>query len=393
MIPHPIPEILSAYLDGEATAEERQQVESHLATCPVCRQHLEALKQTVALVHALEPVSAPEGFRPGVRARLQVRSALDGLLHWRWRPSWRILASATAVALVGMFSLNLFHQLLPQQEVREEPNLERGVAGITPAGITPPQDAAETKSTNIVARRPVPQGTALAPSGRQVIRTSTMTIEVRDVDEAATALLRIAESSGGFIANSTIVRRRPSYGTFELRIPVARFGLVLDQVESVGDVRERHLTGQDVTEDFVDLQARVRNLERHEHQLLTFMDRAAKVADLLAIEQELARVRGEIEQLTGRLRFMNNRIELATVDVTLREAQRSTPGFWNFPASLDRIQAAFVNTVRQLLVVVERLAILTSAFLPLALIALPGWMLVRRISRRRIRLGDEQSGQ
>ncbi len=388
MIPHPIPEVLSAYLDGEATAEERQQVSSHLATCPVCRQHLEELKRTRALVHALEPVSAPEGFRQAVRARLRVRPALDDLLHRRWRPSWRILASATAVALVGLFSLNLVQQLLPQREVREEPNLKRGVAG-----VAAPQDAAVSSSTDGVSRRPVLPGTALAPSGRQVIRTSALTVDVRDVDEAANALLRIAESSGGFIANSTIVRQRPSYGTFELRVPVTRFGRVLEQVEGVGDVKERHLTGQDVTEDFVDLQARVRNLERHEHQLLTFIDRAVKVADLLAIEQELARVRGEIEQLTGRLRFMNNRIELATVDVTLREAQRSTPGFWNFSASLDRIQAAFVNTVRQFLVVAERLAVLTSALLPLALIVLPGWMLARRISRRRTRLGDEQSGQ
>lgn len=388
MIAHPIAEVLSAYLDGEVTAEERQHVSSHLATCPVCRQHLEELKRTGALVQGLEPVSAPEGLRQAVRARLRVRPGLDDLLHWRWRPSWRVLASATVVALVGLFSLNLVQQLLPHREVLEEPNLKRGVAG-----VAPPQDAAVSKSTDNVSRRAASEGTALAPSGRQVIRTSVLTVDVRDVDEAAGALLRIAESSGGYIANSTIVRQRPSYGTFELRVPATRFGRVLEQVEGVGDVKERHLTGQDVTEEFVDLQARVRNLERHEHQLLTFMDRAAKVVDLLAIEQELARVRGEIEQLTGRLRFMNNRIELATVDVTVRETQRSTPGFWNFSASLDRIQAAFVNTVRQLLIVAERFAVLTSALLPLALIVLPGWMLARRISRRRTRLRDEQNGQ
>ncbi len=383
---HPTPEVLSAYLDGEATAEERHQVDAHLALCATCRQHLAELQQTAAFVQGLEPAPVPAGFRSTVRTRLQqTRPGTRRLWPLAWRPSWRVIAAATAVVLIGLFSINLLQQTLPRHALREADEVLRGAAGNSGAPAASAPATTEGKARDL-AQAPAPGGL-----GRQVIRSATLTVDVRDVDAGAKALMRIAESVGGFVANTTLVHQKPSYGMFELRVPASQFAQVLDRVEQVGEVKERHVSGQDVTDEYVDLQARIRNFERHEHQLLTFMDRATKVADLLAIEQELARVRGEIEQLTGRLRVVNNRVELATVDVTLREKAQQKTGFWDFTASLDRIQAAFAGTVRQLLLAAERLLVVASALLPLALLAVPGWALFRWVHHRRLRLGDQGS--
>ncbi len=389
MTQHPNPEVLSAYLDGKATLEEQHLVDTHLLTCGACREHLRELRQTVRLVHALDPVPVPMGFRSTVRAHLhQDHPAARRFWQFSWRPSWRFAGAATAVVLISLFSINLVQQMLPRQAIRLADELERGAPG------SPREQKPANRATTAGSGRPL---AAQPPSplgfGRQVIRTAALTVEVPDVDEGARTLMRIAEAAGGFVANTTIVNQKPSYGTFELRVPAAQFAQVLEKAEQVGKVKERHVSGQDVTEEFVDLQARIRNLERHEHQLLTFMDRATKVTDLLAIEQELARVRGEIEQLTGRLRFVSNRVELATLEVILREqAQRGT-GFWDFTATIERIQWAFLNTVRQILSAAEGLVVIMSGLVPLALLAVPSWILIRRAYRRHLRLGDEQTGR
>jgi len=385
MTVHPDAEVLSAYLDSETTAEERDQVTAHLSSCVVCQTHLKELKLTANLFHALEPFPAPAGFRQSVRAKLRHLPILHGVFRLQWPPTRRVLAAASALVLVGLFSVNLLQHFQPREEaVRDaRQSFERGV---------PAAQSADTKATDR-ASRTASQITGFVPSGRQVIRTASLITTVRDVDEAARTLTDIAESNGGFVANSTLIHQHPSYGTFELRIPVTQFTRALDAIDRVGEVRERQFRGQDVSEEFVDLQARVRNLERHEHQLLTFMDRATKVVDLMAIEQELARVRGQIEQLTGRLRFINNQVDLATVSVTLQERERGTPGLWNFPASLEKIQAAFINTVRQVLAGAEWLGVLVGALIPVALLAFPTWILVRRLARRRMQVGDQQKGQ
>ena len=388
MTQHPNPEVLSAYLDGKATLEEQRIVDTHLATCGTCREHLRELGQTARWVHALDPVPLPMEFRRTVRAHLQQDHRARRFWPINWRPSWRIVGTATAVVLIGLFAINLVQQMLPPQAIRLANELKRAAPGSPPQPSSANRAAMESSREPIVAQPPSPLG-----SGRQVIRTAALTVEVRDVDEGARTLMRIAEAAGGFVANTTIAHQTPSYGTVELRIPAAQFAQVLETAERVGKVTERNVSGQDVTEEFVDLQARIRNLERHEHQLLTFMDRATKVADLLAIEQELARVRGEIEHLTGRLRFVANRVELATLEVTLRERTQRGTGFWDFTATIARIQWAFLNTVRQIFSAAEGLVVIMSGLVPLALLAVPSWILIRRAYRRHLRPGDEQTGQ
>ncbi len=390
MTQHPVSEVLSAYLDGEATVEERREIDAHLAMCAGCRQHLAELRQAAGLVRALEPVPAPEGFRSRIRARLpQERPSFPQLWPLRWRPSWRVLAATAAVVLIGVFSVNLVQQIRPQQASREVAETEHSAAEVARDRGGPNNNLGTTKA---LEPRSIAQSSTVPGSGRQVIRTATLTIEVADEDEGAKALMRIAESVGGFVATSSTVHEKPSHGYFELRVPAALFAQVLDRIEQIGQVKERQVSGQDVTEEFIDLQARIRNLDRHEHQLLTFMDRATKVSDLLAIEQELARVRGEIEQLTGRLRAMNNRVELATVGVTLREKTQGT-GFWDFTAAQGNIKGAFVGSVRQILIAVERLLVVASALVPVGALALIAWFLIRRISGRRLRLGGQEDNR
>jgi len=148
-----------------------------------------------------------------------------------------------------------------------------------------------------------------------------------------------------------------------------------------GALKLRRVTGQDVSEEFVDLEARTRNLERHEAQLLSFMGKAQKVADLVSLEQELARVRGEIERLSGRIRFLRARTEMAGIQVSLLRgtAPAETESAWL--RGWAQVRKAFVAGWRAAFDVAIGLAAVAAQLSPLAGPAALGWVLYRRFRR------------
>ena len=390
----------SALIDGVLTAAEAAEVEAHVAGCPACRADLAQLRATVTLVREVEPVQVPDGFAAAVRGRLEQLSAAPPQSTWsRWRLalprlawSWKTAAAAASLALVAVFAVNLVREMVPSRGVyrvngglREGQEAGRDARNREADRLAAPgskfgQSATERSDP---AAQPVPSANEPAPF-RRVIRTGQIAIEVEKFDAAARRLLSIAEAAGGFVADSSYADEGGTpRGTFVLRVPAARFGEVIRQVEGLGTVQRRQISGQDVTEEFIDLEARVRNLERQEARLLTFMDRATKIPDLMAIENEVARVRGEIERLTGRLRFLANRVDLATIQAEVSQKPKKAPGgFWDFNRTIARIQAAFLNTVRELLAVAEGLVAFGAAVLPLVLLGALGWGLVRRSLRR-----------
>lgn len=378
-------ELLSAYLDGQVSNDERARIAAHLEVCDACRTHLESLRRTVAVLRGAEPVRAPEGFRAQVRAQVEAE-ARRPVRRWRlpsltW--SWKAVGAVVTVALIGLFTVNVLREQFPAS---------LGERGAPKGVLTPPAasvDRAAPARPGVIAPQagvavqPAPMAPEpVLPALRRVIRTAQVSLEVDDLDDAASRLTRIAESAGGFVAGSSYVQSGTPEGSFVLRVPSPRFADVLSQVETLGHVLQRRLSGQDVTEEYVDLQARIRNLERYEQRLLAFVDRAAKVSDLLAIEQELARVRGEIEMLTGRMRYLDRQVDLATIDVSAREKAKPASSFWNFDDTLAKIRNAFLATIRQLLRAAEALVIAVSALVPVVVLVGAAWLVVRRVRTR-----------
>ncbi len=393
----------SPLLDGALAAHEAAEVEAHLAECAPCRVELAQLRSTVTLLREVDPVQVPEGFAAAVRGRIEQLPHATARAGWerlrgalptiRW--SWRTAAAAAAVVLVGIFAVNLVREIVPSprsqtvidaERVNREGDFRKSAAPRFGGerNAAPGQDA-----STALPQSGAPVAQQVAPSGevnplRRVIRTGQVALEVEKFDDAARRLLAIAEGAGGFVADSSYADDGGTpRGTFVLRVPAARFSDVVRQVEQLGTVQRRQITGQDVTEEFIDLEARVRNLDRQEARLLTFMDKATKIPDLMAIEQEVARVRGETERLTGRMRFLSSKVEMATIQAEVSQKPKKAPGgFWDIDRSIARIQHAFLTTIVQMLTAVEGLMAFAAALLPLALLGIFGWIVVRRSVRR-----------
>jgi hypothetical protein len=159
---------------------------------------------------------------------------------------------------------------------------------------------------------------ALEIAQRKVISTASISIEVELVPAAITEVRVIAENLGGFVehldSSGGPERQRAS---MTVRVPQGQFDPALKRIEALGEVQSRNEGAEDVSEQFIDLEARLKSSLREEQSLLSLLGRTATVSEVLAIERELTRVRADVERFQGQLNFLERRVDLATISVSL----------------------------------------------------------------------------
>ena len=179
---------------------------------------------------------------------------------------------------------------------------------------------------NVSMRDDAKFDSALPAVDRKIIRNADITIEVDSTSEAQHRVTSIAEARGGFVVTSEAKQRqsvdpaqRATDFKLVVRVPEDQFGVALDEIKKLAtNVPEEKATGQDVTEEFIDLEARIKTQKALEAQFLGIMRQAYKVEDALEVQRQIAEVRTEIERLEGRKRFIENRSSLATITVNIQ---------------------------------------------------------------------------
>jgi hypothetical protein len=228
---------------------------------------------------------------------------------------------------------------------------------------------------------------------RLVIHTADLDLIVPDTEQAIEQIQELAEELGGYVVSlNTYQYQEGLQGSVTLRIPAESFDTALARLKELATtVRRESVSGQDVTEEYVDLESRLRHLRAKEEQLLEFLDQAEDTEAVLAVYEQLSYTQQEIEQVTGRMQYLENQAALATITVNLTPDALAQPlevGGWNLPGTIR-------NAVETLLDVLEfsvKAAIyLVIVILPtLLIIALPivGLvLLIRWLVRRRRRSG------
>jgi hypothetical protein len=222
---------------------------------------------------------------------------------------------------------------------------------------------------------------------RKILRDANLTLEVGEPAEVQRKISSIAESVGGFVVTSESKQRQVGDGKQELevnlvvRVPATQFGSALDQIRSAGSrVIEEKITGQDVTEEFIDLEARIKTQKALELQFLEIMKQAHKVEDALEVQRQIADVRTEIEKLEGRKRFLENRASLSTITVSLQSPTAIAVNTKGFGRDIRQAVADSVDVARAIVLFLIRFVIvMIPVFL---LLILPGWFIARYVFRR-----------
>jgi hypothetical protein len=175
-------------------------------------------------------------------------------------------------------------------------------------------------------------GTAAGPAGapstqqtaldRKIVQTASLRLQVKEVGAGFEEVGRIAASAGGFVASSSFsYKGEQEIASVTMRVPTGSYQTVLSQLRGLAEkVDGQDSNASDVTEEYTDLQSRLRNLEATEAQLLQLLARAQTITDILTVQDRLNAVRGEIEVIKGRVQMLDNLTELATITVHLRPA-------------------------------------------------------------------------
>jgi uncharacterized protein DUF4349 len=160
------------------------------------------------------------------------------------------------------------------------------------------------------------------PTTRLIVRTGQASIEVDSLEPAMAELRRVAQRAGGFVADASVQSGRDQLrqATLEIKVPSNRFDDVTEGLQPIGRLEFVNVGAEDVSEEFVDLTARVANGRRLEDRLVELLrTRTGKLQDVLSVERELARVREVIERMEGRLRYLKTSAQLSTLSVSLHE--------------------------------------------------------------------------
>ena len=157
---------------------------------------------------------------------------------------------------------------------------------------------------------------------RKIIYTATVALQTSDWNAASSQIVREAKARGGYIAESSVSGdpQTPREGTWKIRIPLAGFDGYLADLQKIGELQNTSISSEDVSEEFYDARARLQNKRTEEARLIALLQKSGKLTDVLLVEKELSRVREEIERIEGRIRFLANQTDLATITVTLKES-------------------------------------------------------------------------
>ncbi len=200
--------------------------------------------------------------------------------------------------------------------------------------VAPPVPAPTERSTP-PSTGAVQNNERLAPSQpettRRIVYDANLTLVVVDARQVADQIAQIAEEMGGYVSRSTLYRSDGQLaGSITVRVPQKRFDEAMQRFRRLAvRVDRESLRTNDVTQEYVDLQARLKNLEATEQELRTLLSevrkRSQRASDIMEVYQELTRVRGDIEQIQGRLQMLDKLTTLATITITLSPYELSRP--------------------------------------------------------------------
>lgn len=223
---------------------------------------------------------------------------------------------------------------------------------------------------------------------RLIIRTADIELVVKSTEDAMEQISRFAEQSEGWVVstNSWAYRDNTQAGSITIRIPATGFNSALESLKAMAVRVERvSSSGQDVTEEYIDLESRLANLEATAVRVRAFLDEAKNVEEALDVNQELSRLEGEIEVLKGRIHYLSQSAAYSTITVSLTpdiQAQPIQVAGWRPQGVAKEAVEALIGTLQG---VADLLIWVAIYLLPVAIVVLLPTLLVGRWLWRKVR--------
>ena len=217
---------------------------------------------------------------------------------------------------------------------------------------------------------------------RMIIYNAYVSLETDDIDSTLIQIKNLVENYGGYVAGSS----RSTYdlrarAEIVVRIPKEKFHDAISEIESYGKLLDERTTSEDITEQYIDLRARLDNFLRQETRLDEILNMSKTVDEILKVEKELTRIRGEIESLQGQINYLERNVEMSLIVVTLYEP---SPPFTSVGMKWIEV---LETAVMSLFAVISGLIILIVSLSPVIIIGTIVYYVLKRrkpkVKRRR----------
>ena len=249
------------------------------------------------------------------------------------------------------------------------------------AGAPAPEEAAFANAADGAVQQPA--------QPRLIVRNASLSLVVTDVPKQVEAIAQIAKDYNGFIVSSNSTTfGNDTRANVVMRVESDKLDNAIGRLRAMAiEVRNLNVTGEDVTAEFVDLDAQLKNLESAEAQLKKILEQTEKSEDVLAVFKEITAIRGQIDQIKGRMKYLSQSAALATVSVELipdAAAQPLAPPAWRPGGTLNNAIEALIRSLQGLvdIAIYFGIAVLPILLLIISPFVLLFWLL-RRISRNR----------
>jgi anti-sigma factor RsiW len=406
-------EEVMAYLDGELEARRAAALAAHLVSCSECREVAQGFRALSERMLSFEVEDRSVGMSETMLAALDSgKSSTNRALSdsernesWNWRrmfarPYVWAFASFVIVAVGFLASIPSLHRsremagpavplngrIFTNLEPLERETSAFRASDLEAHKVTPADDV-----QTALAPAPPPGEELKAPEsvGPMIVQTASLTILATNYGEAGAAIEKLAAAHGGYVEKLDAKAQTGNARelTASLRIPTKQLDGFLADVRKLGHVEEETRSNEEVSDQYVDLQARLKSARATEQRLIELLGtRTGKLQDVLEAERELARVRGEIESMQGQSTILVHRVNYATVQVELREEYRRVLG--SGPVSTGmKIRNAVVEGFGNLRdgavgLLVFLFAVGPSLLFWLAILLVPGWFAWRRFRAR-----------
>jgi hypothetical protein len=311
----PTPEELMEYVDGEGVPAARRDIASHLASCAACRAIVDEQHGLTQQMQAWTTDGAPRSLQPPARPASWWKG-------WSWQPRAVMVSLSAAAVVLVVVSMNVG-------------TLKRRTAGApTTVALSPAAaPAAGPMREEFVARKSLVGGPQMDQSAvprertSSIIRTARLRIVAKDFDGVRPSVESIASSLAGFIDHLTVTGDTSTARQLRgvLRVPGDRLADALVRLRQLGVVIEDTQGSQDVSDQMVDLEARLANARATELRLTEILkNRTGRLSDVLEVEREVSRVRLEIERIDAEKTNLGRRVAYATIDVTIAEERKAS---------------------------------------------------------------------
>jgi hypothetical protein len=283
------------------------------------------------------------------------------------------------------------------------------LAGCGSAGNAPPRESADMAPSGAASTaaseaksaagnaagagasvKQIVQAVSMTP--RKIIYTAEVSLVAENLTTAQNRLLQLVKTHKGYVAETQVGGNSgsPRQGSWKVRVPESQYESFMAQVARMGELQTVHSDSKDVSEEYYDIEARISNKQVEERRLVKLLEQATgKLREILEVEREISRVRGEIEQMQGRLRVLANLSALTTITITINEIKDYVPPAPpTFSAQIARAFATSLGMLRDL----GKTAVLAAVGLApwIVVFGLPAafiWLLLRRRIARRTKPG------